>query len=145
MSNDNIEYTRPMLIAGNIALFLWIILATLAVWFYNQTGGYLFFVFSAAAVFLVLRRAGCNTCPYCKTCTQGFGKLSVTFFGKRKLKVMARSGFGTAIFTYILLGVVPAAVLAFSIVQAFDLLKLTVFVCLLAITFYSVATWRKKP
>jgi hypothetical protein len=144
VSKDTIEYTRPLLILGNVALFLWVILAATAFWFYNQIDGYLFLIFSAAAVYLVLRRSGCNTCAYCKSCTMGFGKLAGAFFGTghtKKISVGSRSKM--VAFIYFLLCPLPAAFLAISIVQAFAFLKVVVLVGLLAIAAYSGMTWRK--
>ncbi len=144
MSQDKLESTRPFLILGNVALALWTILATVAVWFYNQTFSYMFLIFAAASIYLILRRLGCNSCAYCTSCTMGFGRLAGAFFGTGHTKTL---GVGTRMgiigFIYFFMAPLPAALLAVSMAQEFTILKVAVLAGLLAITAYSLFTWRK--
>ncbi len=86
MSNDRYEYSRSQLVFGNLAIFLWILLATAALWFYQPVASWAFLLISLGTIYVLLRRIGCNTCAYCKSCTMGFGRLSAWFFGKRRTK-----------------------------------------------------------
>jgi hypothetical protein len=75
----------------------------------------------------------------------GFGRISALFFGNRSLKDPKETyGLGTAIFCYILIGPLPIAIVALSLIQAFDILKVTVLGSLLAFLIISLITWRKK-
>ncbi len=144
MSQDKLDFTRPFLILGNLSLVLWTLLATVAVWFYNQTFSYLFLIFAAASIFLILRRFGCNSCAYCKSCTMGFGRLAGAFFGTGQTKTLSvGSRMGIIGFIYFFMAPLPAALLSVSIAQEFTFLKVAVLACLLAITAYSLFTWRK--
>jgi len=71
------------------------------------------------------------------------GRIDVLYFGKRSLKDYTKTyGLPVAIFFYILLGPFTAAVLLFSTVQSFTILKVAVFAALLLISGYSALTWR---
>ena len=145
LSEEKLQFTRPFLIWGNLALLAWVFLAFFAMWFYNQIYGWLLLVFTAAAVYMILRRLGCSSCYYCKSCTSGFGRLAGAFFGTgytKKGSVGNRKGF--IVFIYFLLAPLPAAFLILSAVHAFAVVKGVVLACLLAVTFYSASTWSKK-
>jgi hypothetical protein len=145
VSEDKLEFARPFLILGNLALLAWVFLAFFAVWFYNQVYGWLLLVFTAAAIYMILRRLGCSSCYYCKSCTSGFGRLAGAFFGTGYLKKgSVGNRHGVIAFIYVLLAPLPVALLALSTVQAFDILKVFVLVSLLALTAYSASTWRRK-
>jgi len=92
----------------------------------------------------VLKKMGCNTCAYCKTCTMGFGRLAAWFFGKRELKDLNnKTALAFVAVVYFLLSLIPVAFLMVSLVQAFDAIKMAVLLSLLASSVYSLATWRK--
>jgi hypothetical protein len=146
LSEEKLEFTRPFLIWGNLALLAWVLLAFFGMWFYNQVYGWLLLVFTAASVYLILRRLGCSSCYYCKACTSGFGRLAGAFFGTgytKKGSVGNRKGF--VAFIYFLLAPLPAAFLIISVIGDFAVVKAAVLVCLLALTIYSVSTWRRRP
>jgi hypothetical protein len=70
------------------------------------------------------------------------GRIAVLYFGKRSLKDYTKTyGLPIAILFYILLGPFPIAVLLFSTVQSFTILKATVFATLSLISVYSALTW----
>jgi hypothetical protein len=145
MSDIKYEYTKIQLIAGNIALLLWIAVASVAFWFYNPLAFWLFLLFAAFMVFAILRRLGCSTCAYCKSCTMGFGRLSGWFFGKRSTKDLRNKGGLVMIaIIYCLIALIPISLLAFFILQAFSVLKFAVLIGVLAFSLYSIATWRKN-
>ncbi len=147
MSEEKLDFKRPFLIGGNLALLAWIFLAFFATWFYNQVYGWLLLLFTAAAIYLILRRLGCSSCYYCKSCTSGFGRLAGAFFGTgytKKGSVGNRAGFIG--FIYVLLAPLPVALVVLSLLQALDILKIFVLTCLLLLIAYSISTWfRRKP
>jgi hypothetical protein len=117
----------------------------MAFWFYNPLTFWFFLLFAAFMVFAILRRLGCNTCAYCKSCTMGFGRLSAWFFGKRSNKGFRnKGGLAMVAIIYCLLALIPTAILAVSLFQAFTLLKFTVLIGVLAFSLYSATTWRKS-
>jgi hypothetical protein len=144
VGDEKFEYTRTLLISGNVAILVWTIIATIATWFYFQAIAWVFLLLDVAIVFLFLRRLGCSTCVYCKTCTMGFGRLAGWFFGKRELKDLSnKTAVAFVAIAYVFLSLVPAAVLTVSLVQAFDPFKMAVLLSLLAISIFSLATWSK--
>jgi len=70
-----------LLILGNLGIALWIVLSAIACWLFNPLLGWFFLVSAFVLVFAILRRLGCISCYYCKSCTMGFGKLADLFFG----------------------------------------------------------------
>jgi hypothetical protein len=142
LSEEKLEFKRPFLIYGNLALLAWILLAFATFVLYNQLYGWLFLMFTSAAVYLILRRLGCSSCYYCKACTSGFGRLAGAFFGRGFLKKGSVGNRHVLIaFIYLLLAPLPIATLIFYTVQAFDVLKVSVLGGLLVISGYSIATW----
>jgi hypothetical protein len=75
------EYSKSLLILGNLGIALWIVLSAIACWLFNPLLGWFFLVSAFVLVFAILRRLGCISCYYCKSCTMGFGKLADLFFG----------------------------------------------------------------
>jgi hypothetical protein len=149
-SPEKFEFKRPLLVLGNLAILAWVLLASLSLFAVNQWYGWLFLLFAAATIFLVLRRMGCSSCYYCKSCTSGFGRLAGWFFGNRTTKDLTnKTALGLVVFSYILLSFIPVALLAISLFQGFILLNSLVLICLAALTIYSLTTWisrrPKKP
>ena len=144
MTEDKLEFTRPLLVLGNLGLLTWVLLAFLGLFLYNELYGWLYLIAVAGIIYAILRRLGCSSCYKCKTCTSGFGRLAGAFFGKGYVKKESVGNrFGIIAFIYFLLFPLPSAVLSFSILQEFSYLKVLVLVCLLAVAIYSLATWRK--
>jgi hypothetical protein len=137
MSNDKREYSKSLLVLGNLGIALWIVLGSIACWFFSPLLGWLFLVSAFMLVFAILRRLGCNSCYYCKSCTSGFGKLADLFFGSGYMAGVNSSVGLKAFFVYGLLGLVPMGFLAISIMQDFALTKIAVLVFLLLLLFYS--------
>ena len=144
MSDEKLEYTRTLLVSGNVALLLWMLISTLAVWFYSQVFAWVFLLLAAASIYLLLRRIGCSNCYNCKTCTSGFGRISGWFFGKRQLKdVNNKTALAFVVFIYFLLGPLSITLLFVTIGQTFDLLRIILVSWLAAILVYSALTWLK--
>ena len=144
MSNEKYGYKQTLLVLGNVAILVWIIIATIATWFFFQAAAWVFLLLVSAMVYLLLRRVGCNSCAYCKTCTTGFGRLGAWFFGKRELKDLKnKTALAFVVFIYCLLSPISIGFLTVSLIQEFDVSKIVVLLFLLTISFYSLATWRK--
>ena len=137
VSNDIREYSKSLLILGNLGIALWIVISAVACWFFNPILGWLFLVSAFVLVFAILRRLGCSSCYYCKSCTMGFGKLSDLFFGRGYMAGVKSSTGLKVVFVYGLLGLIPIGFLAVSIMQAFSAPKIAVLVFLLLLLIYS--------
>ena len=145
MTEEKLEFTRPLLVLGNLGLLAWVFLAFFGILFYNQIYGWLYLLLEAVVIYLILRRLGCSSCYKCKTCTSGFGRLAGAFFGKGYVKKESVGNrLGLVAFVYFLLLPLPATILFFSILQAFSFLKVLVLVCLLAVAVYSLTTWYNR-
>ena len=141
-SEEKLDFAKSFLIAGNLGLLGWILLAFLGVWIYNQIYGWLLLIFSAGATYLILRRLGCSSCYYCKSCTSGFGRLAGAFFGKGQIKKgSVGNRIGLIAFIYILITVVPTATLVLAFLQAGAVIDILLIACILTITGYSITTW----
>jgi hypothetical protein len=142
LSTAKFDFPRTLVVFGNLAILSWVLLAFFAATFANQLYAWLFLLFAATFVFLILRRQGCSSCYYCKSCTSGFGRLAGWFFGAKQHKDISNKG---ALFlvgiTYFLLVLVPMWILAGSLIQEVTGLKAVVLACLLLFTAYSVFTW----
>ena len=144
LSSEKFEFTRTLLILGNLAILAWVLLASLSLVMINQLYAWLFLAFTAALIFLILRRLGCSSCYYCKSCTSGFGRLSAWFFGKRELKDLTnKTALAFVVFIYCLLSPIPIGFLIVSLIREFDVSKIIVLLLLLIVSVYSLATWRK--
>jgi len=143
ISNEAKEYSKTLLTLGSLAIALWIVLSAIACWFFNPILGWLFLVSAFILIFAVLRRMGCSSCYYCKSCTMGFGKLADLFFGSGYMAGVNSSLGLKIIFVYGLLGLVPIAFLAVSIMQEFAATKIAVLALILLLLFYSGS--RRKP
>ena len=136
--NDEAKgYSKSLLVLGNLAVTAWILLSALACWFLNALLGWVFLVFAFVMVFAILRRMGCSSCYYCKSCTSGFGKLADLFFGSGYMAGVGSSLMLKIIFVYGLLGIVPIGLLAVSLIQEFAVTKIAVLAVLLLLLFYS--------
>ncbi len=145
MTEERLAFTRSFLLFGNLALLAWILLAFFAEYFYSQIYGWLLLLFTVATVYLILRRMGCTSCYYCKTCTSGFGRLAGAFFGTgitKKLSVDTRRGIVG--FVYFLLVPLPIVLLSLSVFEAFAVQKVLVLIGLMVFIALSVSTWLKK-
>jgi hypothetical protein len=143
ISKDVKEYSKSLLVLGNLGIALWIVVSAVACWFFNPLLGWFFLVSAFALVFVILRRLGCNSCYYCKSCTMGFGKLADLFFGSGHMAGVNSSIRLKIVFVYGLLGLVPLIFLAVSIMQEFAIAKIGVLAFLLLLLLYSGT--RKKP
>ncbi len=141
-----IFFPKKLVLFGNLALFVWIILDTTAFLLFNITAGVVFFLVTLILVYVLLNILGClRPCYNCIKCTHGTGRLSALYFGKRIFKDYKYNyKLPTALFFSLYIGAFPAAFALYSAIQDYTAVKATVFVALLAFTIYSGLTWRTK-
>jgi hypothetical protein len=141
-----IFFPENLVLYGNLALFIWIVIDTVAFLLYDITVGVVFFVVTLIAVYGVLHLLGClRPCYNCIKCTHGMGRLAALYFGRRIFKDYKYSyKLPTAIFFSLFIGAFPAAFALFSALQDFTMVKAAVFLVLLVLTVYSALTWRPK-
>jgi hypothetical protein len=141
-----IFFPENLVIFGNLALFVWIILDTVAFLLFDITAGIAFLVVTLIAIYGVLHFIGClRPCYNCIKCTHGMGRLAALYFGKRIFKDYKYSyKLPTAIFFTLYIGAFPAAFALYSAIIDFTAFKAAVFVALLAFSIYSILTWRTK-
>ena len=143
MTEEKLEFTRRLLILGNLGILAWIFLAFFGILFYNQILGVLYLLFEVFLIYVILRRLGCSSCYICKTCTKGFGRLVGVFFGRGFVKKESVGNrIGLVVFVYCSLLVIPVAVLYLLLWESFSFFSLMILVGILALGVYSIATWR---
>jgi hypothetical protein len=82
-----IFFPENLVLFGNLALFLWIVLDSVAFLLYNFTTGIVFFILTLILIYGVLHLLGClRPCYNCIKCTHGMGRLAALYFGKRIFK-----------------------------------------------------------
>jgi hypothetical protein len=141
-----IFFPEKLVLLGNLALFVWIVLDAVAFLLFDLTVGVVFFLVTMGLVYGLLHLLGClRPCHNCIKCTHGMGRLAALYFGKRIFKDYKYSyKLPTAIFFTLYIGAFPAAFALYSAINDFSVVKEAVFVVLLAFTIYSGLTWRTK-
>ena len=143
-----IFFPKKLVVLGNLALFLWIILDTVAFLLFDITDGIVFLVVTLILIYGLLNILGClRECHNCIKCTHGMGRLAALYFGRRIFKDYKYNyKLPTAIFFALYIGGFPAAFALYSVIVDFTAIKAAVFVALLVFTTYSALTWRpRKP
>jgi hypothetical protein len=141
-----IFFPEKLVIYGNLALFLWIILDTVAFLLYNVTDGIVFFILTAILIYGVLHLLGClRPCYNCIKCTHGMGRLAALYFGRRIFKDYKYNyKLPGAIFFTLYIGAFPAAFAVYTTITSFTVVKAALSAILIAFTVYSALTWRPK-
>ena len=141
-----IFFPKKLVVLGNLALFLWIILDAVAFLLFDLAIGIVFLLATLILVYGLLHLLGClRPCYNCIKCTHGMGRLAALYFGKRIFKDYKYSyKLPTAIIFTLYIGAFPAAFALYSAVIDFTVVKAAVFLVLLAFTIYSGLTWRTK-
>ncbi len=138
-NEEKIESTKSLLSSGILLSATWLSLGVISCWLVSPLAGLLFLVFSTFSILIILRRQLCNTCYYCKTCTKGFAKTAMLFLGANHIPGIGNGSLlGMAAFSYVVLTVIPAAMLVNSLLLDFSLVRLLPLVCLLSISVYSI-------
>ena len=112
------EYSTTGLVFVNLAIFVWILLGTLACWLYISFGAIFFLALASFLIFYELGKKSCVSCFLCKRCTIGMGKLPELFFAKTTVENLNinRKALKLFPYVYLLLSVVPLALAAVSII-----------------------------
>jgi len=141
-----IFFPKNLVIFGNLVLFVWIILDTVAFLLFDITVGIVFLLVTLILIYGLLNILGClRPCYNCIKCTHGMGRLAALYFGRRIFKDYKYNyKLPTAIFFSLYVGAFPAAFALYSAITDFTIIKAAVFVALLAFTIYSGLTWRTK-
>jgi hypothetical protein len=141
-----IFFPQKLVLLGNLALFLWIVLDAVAFLLFDLTVGILFLVLTLILVYGLLNILGClRPCYNCIKCTHGMGRLSALYFGKRIFKDYKYNyKLPTAIFYTLLIGAFPVTFALYSAIVNFTVIKAAVFAVLLVFTIYNGLTWRTK-
>jgi hypothetical protein len=143
-----IFFPKKLVIKGNLAIFLWIVLDSAAFLLYDFTAGIVFFILTLILIYGVLNFLGClRPCYNCIKCTHGMGRLAALYFGRRIFKDYKYSyKLPTAIFFTLYIGAFPAALALYFTLAGFSVVKVAVLAALLGLTIFSATTWRtKKP
>lgn len=141
-----IFFPENLVLYGNLGLFLWIVLDTVAFLLYNLTAGIVFFILTLILIYGVLHLLGClRPCYNCIKCTHGMGRLAALYFGRRIFKDYKYNyKLPGAIFFSLYIGAFPAAFALYSAIIDYTVVKVAVFGVLLVFTIFSALTWRKK-
>ena len=141
-----IFFPKKLVLLGNLALFVWIVLDAVAFLLFDLAIGIIFFIATLILIYGLLNILGClRPCYNCIKCTHGMGRLAALYFGKRMFKDYKYNyKLPTAIIFTLYIGAFPAAFALYSAVKDFTVIKAAVFVVLLAFTIYSGLTWRPK-
>jgi hypothetical protein len=135
---EKIESNKSLLLSGNFLIAIWIALGTASCYLISPLIGLIYFGFSAFSILIILRRQLCSTCYYCKSCTKGFAKLSLLFLGANHIPGIGKGSLvGMAAFAYIVLTVIPGALVLNSMLGQFSVIKLLALAGLLVISAYS--------
>ena len=141
-----IFFPEKLVLYGNLGLFLWILLDTVAFLLYDLTVGVVFFIVALIAIYGVLHILGClRPCYNCIKCTHGMGRLAALYFGRRIFKDYKYSyKLPIAIIFTLFIGAFPAAFALYSAIADFTAIKMGLLAVLLAFTIFSATTWRTK-
>lgn len=141
-----IFFPENLVLFGNLTLFLWIVLDSVAFLLYNFTAGVVFLILTLILIYGVLHLLGClRPCYNCIKCTHGMGRLAALYFGRRIFKDYKYNyKLPTAIFFTLYIGAFPAAFALYSAIINFTALKAAVCVALIMLTIFSALTWRSR-
>lgn len=140
------EYPKSAIILANLTMVLWLVLGTVASWFFSPVAAAIYILIAVSIVIFVLRKLVCTNCYYYgKWCGTGWGKLAALFFKQGDIgKFGTSAGIKIAPLTYGLLTIVPVILVLISLIIEFTVPKVAVLVLLLAVSFYSGAVSRGK-
>jgi hypothetical protein len=127
------QYPMSRVLLGNIMILLWLVVGTIAVWFFSPLIAILYLIVAVIAVYIILRRLVCTNCYYYdKWCSMGWGKLAAVLFNRGKIEEFNESiGLRLAPIIYGLLTIFPLIVVLAVLLLEFDYYKVAVLVILL--------------
>jgi len=133
-------------VLGNILIILWIVVGTIAVWFFSPIIATLYLIVAVVTVYFILRKIVCTNCYYYdKWCSMGWGKLAAALFKQGRIEEFNESiGLRLAPIVYGLLTIFPLIVVLYVIIAEIDFYKIAVLVILLFFSVYSGSISRKS-
>jgi hypothetical protein len=139
------EYSISLLLFGNLAVLLWILLGAVSCWLFSPFAALGFVALASFVVFYKLGKKGCVNCFWCKTCTIGMGKLPYLFYTKSSIENLNinRKALKLFPYVYLLLSVVPIAITLVSIVQSFSVYSVVLLAALAAFSILTGSLRRK--
>jgi hypothetical protein len=137
------DYSSFALFSGNLALIAWIILGGYSLSFIHPILCWVYLILVAFGVYYVLRKNCCKTCYYCKGCTLGFGKLPELFFLKSGTENVTNKGLKMFPYYFIVISLLPTAVLSYSIIDKFTSDKMAVLILIVIFSIWSGIVRRK--
>ncbi len=140
------QYPMSRIIIGNILIALWLIVGTVAVWFFSPVLATVYLIVAALSVYIILRKLVCTNCYYYdKWCSMGWGKIASALFKRGNIEQFNESiGLRLAPIVYGLLTIFPLIVVLVVLILEFDFYKLAVLVILLFFAVYSGSVSRKS-
>jgi hypothetical protein len=144
--NGKEQYPMSRVVIGNIMIILWLVVGTIAVWFFSPLVATLYLIVAVITVYLILRKLVCTNCYYYdKWCSMGWGKIASALFKQGKIEEFNESiGLRLAPLVYGLLTIFPLIVVLVVLIGEFDYYKVAVLVILLFFALYSGSISRKS-
>jgi hypothetical protein len=144
-NEEKVEATKASLLSGNLLALAWILLGTIGTYLVNPIFGWIFLIFSLVSIYVIIRRMLCNSCYYCKSCTKGLTKLSILIRGANHIPGLSKGSImGMTVFAYVVLTVIPGWLIFGSLLQSFDILKISVLSAITLISIYGIAMHLKN-
>lgn len=140
------QYPMSRVVLGNILMILWIVVGTIAVWFFSPIIATLYLIVAVITVFFILRKLVCTNCYYYdKWCSLGWGKLAAALFKQGRIEEFNESiGLRLAPIIYGLLTIFPLVVVLVAIIAEIDFYKIAVLIILLFFSVYSGSISRRS-
>jgi hypothetical protein len=140
------QYPMSRVVIGNILMMLWIVVGSIAVWFFSLIVAAVYLIVAVITVYFILRKLVCTNCYYYdKWCSFGWGKLAAALFKRGKNEEFHESiGMRLAPIVYGLLTVFPLIVVLIVLIGEFDYYKLAVLVILVFFAVYSGSISRRS-
>jgi len=143
--DQKVEAKKSSILKAQLLALTWILVGTVGIYLINPLYGWLYLAFAAFSVYIIARRFMCTSCYYCKSCTKGVAKLSIMFLGGNNIPGLGKSTvIGLNVFLYVVLTVIPGALLTLALLQTYNAAYVAVLVALLDITAVSVAAKIKR-
>lgn len=143
-----IKYPISRIILGNVLMMLWLIVGTVAVWFYSPLLAAVYLIVAILVVYIVLRKIICTNCYYYdKWCSLGWGKLAAALFKQGNIEQFNESiGIKLAPIVYGLLTIFPliVVVIAIVLVEGYFFYKIGILIVLLFFSVLSGSVSRKS-
>ena len=140
-----IFFPRKLVLYGNIALAVWIILDTAAFLLFDLWTGIAFFIAMLINLWCTTPNRLPATMLQLHKMHSRHGTISSIIFWQTNLqRLQIQLQTTNCNILHFIIGAFPAAFALYSTIQNFTIIKATIFVVLLTITIFSGLTWRTK-